>query len=366
MKVALHLEGRAVHGSERQALLIARGLRGRGHDVVASCRATGPVRRALEEAGVRTTGVRPRGDVDVVSALRFAMWLRRERPDALLLTSWKRVRVAGWAARVGRVPRVVMRMGGFHAAGHDLSGRLQRHAFTRWYDAIVANSGTVRDHVLADLPQFPAASVHVIPNAVEPVRAEPGPIRAELGLAPASVLLLAVGGLVHLKGHDLLVRALASLDPAVHLAIAGGGSEDQRGVVERTGRDAGVAGRVHLLGHRDDVPALLGAADAFVHASRTDSLPNALLEAMSAGLPVVSTAVGGVPDALAAKPGAPPAGWVVPREDAAALAAALAEVVRGLRSGDPGVAERRAEARRRAGRCFGVDRMIQAYEAVLR
>src|SRR5690606_8386847 len=97
MKIALHVDGPIIRGNEEQALQIARLLKERGHEVVVSCRANGPVQRAMHDIGVRTTGIRPRGDVDVWSALRFAFWLRRERPDAVLLTSWVRAFIAGWA-----------------------------------------------------------------------------------------------------------------------------------------------------------------------------------------------------------------------------------------------------------------------------
>lgn len=365
MKLALHLEGCTVRGGERQALLIAAGLVRRGHDVIASCRAEGAVRTALEAVGARTTGIRPRGDVDVFSALRFSRWLRQERPDAILLTSWKRVPVAGWAARRGGVPRIAMRMGGIHRLRGGGRSRLQRLAFTRWYDMIIANSDTVRRHVLRGLPSFRESAVPVIHNAVEPRSAAPAPIRAELGIPRDAVLLVAVGGLQPLKGNDLIAAAVSRLDLAVHVVVAGEGTAAQAAAVDAAVRAAGVQDRFHLLGLRDDVPALLAASDIFVHASRTDSLPNALLEAMAAGLPIVAAEVGGVREALAAREGRGAAGWIVPRDDHEALALALAKVVEGVRTGEPGVRQRAAEARWRSESWFGVERMIDAYEAVL-
>lgn len=365
MKLALHLDGRAVRGSERQALMIASGLLRRGHIVVASCRGEGPVREALEAAGVHTTAIRPRGDVDIVSTLRFAAWLRREGPDAVLLTSWKRVPVAGWAARLAGVPKVAMRMGGIHRIRPGLGGRLRRMAFGRWYDLIIANSEGARSVLRADLPDFPESAIPVIHNAVEPPVAEAADIRAERGVPAGAVLLLAVGGLEPLKGNDLLARALSQLDDDVHVLVAGGGTPEQRADVERAVRGAGVAERFHLLGVRRDVPALLSAADVFVHPSRHDSLPNALLEAMAAGLPVVCTEIGGAGEALAARDGRGPAGWIVPRDDAGALAGSLRTVVRAVRTGARAAAARAEEARWRAEHWFGPDGMVEAYEAVL-
>lgn len=365
MKLALHLEGRAIRGGERQAVLIAAGLVRRGHEVVASCRAEGAVRAALEAAGARTTGVRPRGDVDIFNALRFSWWLRQERPDAILLTSWKRVPVAGWAARRGGVPRIAMRMGGIHRLAGGGRSSIQRLAFTHWYDMIIANSDTVRRHVLRGLPSFPPSAVPVIHNAVEQRSAAPAPIRAELAIPRDAVLLVAVGGLEPLKGNDLLAAALARLDAVAHVVVAGEGTAAQTAAVDAAVRAAGVRNRFHLLGLRRDVPEVLAASDIFVHASRTDSLPNALLEAMAAGLPIVATEVGGVREALAPREGRGAAGWIVPRDDHEALGLSLAKVIEGVRTGDRGVRQRAAEARWRSENWFGVEPMIDAYEAVL-
>lgn len=365
MKLALHLEGRTVRGGERQALLIVGGLVGRGHDVIVSCRARGSVRAALEGAGARTTGVRPGGDADIFNALRFSWWLRQERPDAILLTSWKRAPVAGWAARRGGVPRIAMRMGGIHRLAGGGRSRLQRLAFTRWYDMIIANSDSVRGHVLRGLPSFPPSAVRVIHNAVEPQGAAPAPIRAELGIPSGAILVVAVGGLQPLKGNDLLAAAVARLDRVVHVVVAGDGTAAQTAAVDAAARAAGVRDRFHLLGRRGDVPGLLAASDIFVHASRTDSLPNALLEAMAAGLPIVATEVGGVREALAPREGRGAAGWIVPREDHEALGLSLAKMVQGVRTGDPGVRQLGAEARWRSERWFAVEPMVDAYEAVL-
>ena len=111
MKIAIHADGPTIRGNERQVLLIASGLHARGHAVVVSCRGGTPVEAAFHEAGIRTSPVRPRGDADLYHALRFVAWLRRERPDAVLLTSWNRAFVAGWCAHRASVPRVVLRLG---------------------------------------------------------------------------------------------------------------------------------------------------------------------------------------------------------------------------------------------------------------
>src|SRR5688572_4815080 len=93
-------------GLQRILLDVAVGLRARGHEVVASCRPGSGLDTAFREQGLRTTGVRPRGDLDVISRLRFRRWLARERPDALFIGTWKRMHAVGWAGRATGVRRI--------------------------------------------------------------------------------------------------------------------------------------------------------------------------------------------------------------------------------------------------------------------
>lgn len=364
MKFVIHVDGEDVRGNERQALLIATGLRARGHDVAVSCRARGPVREALAAAGVRTTGIRPRGDADPVNGLAFTAWLRRERPDAVLLTSWKRLFGASLAARAAGVPRIVFRLGGpQEIPPRGASAWKKRRAFRRQIDAVVANSPDIRRIVGEMAPFFPADRVHVVLNAVPPATAAPAELRREIGAAADEVVLLSVGTLAAHKRFGVLLEAFAALPPGARLVIAGDGP--LRGELQDAADRLGVGARVHLLGAREDVPGLMAAADAFVLASRRDSLPNAMLEAMSAGLPTVAADFMGARSALDATAERPAAGWLVPVDQPEPLAAALAEVVAGIRIGAPQVAACAAEARRRAEHWFSPERMVDGYEAVL-
>jgi glycosyltransferase involved in cell wall biosynthesis len=363
--VAFHVEGATIRGNERQLLEVARELGERGHRLVVSCRAGGPVQAAFEGAGIRTTGVRPRGDLDLASAARFARWLRRERPDAVLLTSWKRALAAGWAARRAGVPRVALRVGGVHAIPPGARGWKYRRALVRYVDAVIANSSLVREHLLAHVPGLAPGAVYLVPNGVRPRPAPPAPLREELGIPAGAVLAAAVGGLEPRKGFDVLLRALACAGrPDLHLVVAGEGPrlEALRG---RAG-ELGVAGRVHWLGQRADVPAVLSAADLFVLSSRSEGMSVAMLEAMAARRPVVSTDVGGARDALAPRSARPAAGWIVPPGDPAALAGAMGEVADGLGRDPAAVRARVEEAAWRLRHWFTVEAMVDGVEAALR
>lgn len=357
MKLVAHNDGHELRGNERQLLLIATGLRDRGHDVVVSCRAEAALQQELQARSIRTTPIRPRGDLDLLASWAFRGWLRAEQADAVLLTSWKRVLSGAWAAHRAGVRRVVVRLGIVRAA--PAQGRRAwrlRRAFENYVDTLVVNSSDVAQAWLSSAPWFPPERLQVILNAVQPVAGKAARVRDGLALPDGAKLVASVGALESRKGVDLTLRALTQLPTHVHLLVAGTGPE--RDMLESMARSLGVAERTHWLGFRRDVPDLLAASDAFVLPSRQDSLANSLLEAMAAGVPVVATAGTGVADALAPRDGRPRAGWIVAPEDDAALAAALSEALSGS-------AAERSEASFRASEWFAVDRMVEQYERVL-
>ena len=143
--------------------------------------------------------------------------------------------------------------------------------------------------------------------------------RQALGL-PEGPLVGTVGRLAAVKNQAMLVRAIATLRARgrpVSLALVGDG--DERPALEALARELGVADLVHVLGWRTDVARVLGCLDVFALSSWTEGLPMAVLEAMAAGTPVVSTAVGDVPRVLEGGR----VGRLVPIDDDAALAATL-------------------------------------------
>jgi glycosyltransferase involved in cell wall biosynthesis len=361
----MHVDGEIVRGNERQTIRIAAGLRERGHDVVVSCRRGSTVQDALEAAGLRTTGIRPRGDADLWHAARFAAWLRREAPDAVLLTSWKRAFIGAAAARAAAVPRRLFRLGAIQPLPAGIRGLPDRLGLARWCHGVIVNSRAVEEHVRQALPDLHPDRLITILNGIEPQPAPPAPLREMLGLPAGAVIVLAVGGAEARKGFDLIVECAPALDPRVHVVLAGGGPPDRQARLRERARELGVEHRVHFLEWRTDVPALLAASDVFVLSSRAEGMSVAMLEAMAAGLPVVATDVGGVWDAIAARDGRPAAGWIVPPEDPRALGEAVDAVFQGLRTDATEVHARIAEARWRMDHWFSLARMIDGYEAAL-
>jgi glycosyltransferase involved in cell wall biosynthesis len=185
-------------------------------------------------------------------------------------------------------------------------------------------------------------------SVVAPPRAdddERRALREKLGADEGARLVLAVGRLSREKGHADLVRSFAAvceLHPALNVRLVIVGEGPEREGVEAEARAAGVLGRVVFAGHTSNVRPYYAAADVLALPSHSEGSPNVLLEAMAAGLPVVATAVGGVPEIATDEENA----LLVPAHDTAAFAAALGRVLT-----DEGLAGRlgRAAAERAVG-----------------
>ena len=181
-------------------------------------------------------------------------------------------------------------------------GQVAEHrATTHLADRVITVSEGSRQTFLAR--GYPAEQFVCIHNGIElpPERplGEARRLRAELGLCASAPLLLTVARMTSQKGHSTLLQAAPKVlahYPQACLAWVGDGPE--RPQLEAQARALGLAENIRFLGQRDDVPALLGAADLFVLPSRFEGHPLAALEALGSGLPVVGTRVCGLDEAV--------------------------------------------------------------------
>lgn len=166
--------------------------------------------------------------------------------------------------------------------------------------------------------------LHVLRNGVDLDAFHPMPRdEARLATGMRGRSLLCVGNLVELKGHHLVIEALARLPADVHLTLVGTGPREAR--LRELASGLGLAQRVHFAGRRpqSQLPAFYNAADALVLASSREGMPNVVLEALACGTPVVATRVGGVPEVVRGRD----AGVLAGERSADALARALARLL---------------------------------------
>ncbi len=339
-------------GGELQVFLLLEGLRKRGHHSVLLCP---PESRSLREAARRGIEARPIRAGNEWS-LRSMWEIRREllasAPDLVHLHTGRANWLGGLAAWYLGLPALTTRRMD-RAVKRDVRTRFM---YGRVVRRAVAISGAVRARLIEG--GVPAAMIRLIPSAVDPELLYPQhgrtAVRAAAGLAETP-LLLVVAALVHRKGVDLLLAALARLaEEGLHPALWIAGQGPAGPALEKQARELRVGGRVRFLGQRGDVADLLSACDIFILPSRHEGLGVAALEAMAAGRPIVATRVGGLAEAVVHER----TGLLVPPEDPEALATALARLLR-----DPALRARlAAEGPARIAEGFRADDLVEAYE----
>ena len=202
-------------------------------------------------------------------------------------------------ALAGRISGVKV-VAGIRVADPSRARHRAERWIARWVQKFVCVSQSVADFS-ATTALLPREKLCVIPNSVDIARfanAEPADGEA-LGLPPQRRFLIAVGRLDKQKGFDWLLPLLPRIfaeRPSHDLLLVGDGPE--RSALQLQAKELGIDGRIHFLGWQPNVPGLLKLAELLVLSSRWEGMPNVLLEAMAAGLPVVSTAVEGAAEIL--------------------------------------------------------------------
>lgn len=357
LRIVAHNGAPVWGGAEIALCRLLAGLRERGHrtrlyynrEVVGE-----PARR---EFGLETRRLHLGGDVALHHAVRLGRALRSFEADALIVGTFRKLLLAALGGRLAPDVRVVARIG----LSTDTPRNLKyRFVFRRWVDWIVLNDHELRSSYREALPDFPESRLVTIHKGVEVPRrtASDDAVRRELGIAKEAPVIGAVARLAEQKRLDRLIRVTARLAPEVHCLIAGEGPERVR--LEALVRAENVADRVHFLGFRNDVGDVLHALDVLVLTSERESLANAMLEALAAGVPVISTPVSGAAEALSPLSDGRRPGFVVEGG-----VEALARAVKVLVERPDERARMAAAARERARSDFSPDRMVERWEAVL-
>jgi glycosyltransferase involved in cell wall biosynthesis len=285
---------------------------------------------------------------------RLYCLLHRERP--VILHTW--MFHANIPGRVlGRLTRVPIVISSERTMGMESRWRYWLNRITEpLNDRAVCVSQQVADFVVWQVG-IPRQKTVVIPNGIALRDFEHLPTqqqaRTALALSSDQMLIGTVARLDPVKRLDVLLRAMESLRD-VYAVIVGDGPERTR--LETISGRSELAGRVHFAGQQDDVRAWLAAMDMFVLSSDWEGMPNAMLEAMAAGLPVIATAVGGTPEVVVDGV----TGLLVPPRDPAALAEAIARLLR-----DPQLRRQMGQAgQERVKAQFNISTTIRRTEAL--
>ena len=362
-------------GSATNTLLTAAGLPGRFRSSLIYGRTRDLPARARELRGtVEMVEVAelvrdPSPVKDLVALLKLYRLIRRGQFDIVHTHSSKAGILGRIAARLARVSHIVHTPHGHVFTGY--AGRIVTTLFilverwlARFTDRII---GLTEEEVWEHLDREIGApeQFESIPSGIDlerfstrPVGFDRSGIRASLHLPNHAFLIGSVGRLEPVKGHAYLLQAFATLAPrfpALYLALVGDG--ELADALRASAQRSGIADRVLFLGWWDDVTVLLQAFDLFVLPSLNEGMGRALVEAMAAGLPIVASRAGGIPEVL--EDGE--AGLLVEARSAPGLAQAIEELLL-----NPVRRVRLGTAARERARAYSVEAMLRKIEALYR
>ena len=341
-----HLDcGRQWRGGQAQVMWLMEGLARRGvHNLLLAPR--GPLLERARAQRIEHRAWSPRGDLDLAALWSASRVLSAARPHIVHCHDARSHALGVTAARLARVPVVVV------SRRVALSPR-------GWWSALkyrmpVDRYLCVSDAVMEAMRRagVPQKRLVRVPDGIPAsVPAPPPDLRTRAGIEPGALVVVTVAALTAEKRHQDLLEAAASVCPmlpGVHFVWLGEGP--CRGALERQRDQLGLTGRVHLLGFHPEAAGLMHGATVAALASEQEGIGTSLIEAQAAGIPVVATAVGGIPEAIVDGV----TGKLVPARCPEALAAALFDVLT-----HPEKARELGRAGREKAGEFHIDRTVE-------
>jgi len=355
-KTILHLStSSGPGGAERMISTLTAALNGGQVRVVVGLFRSGWLQDECERLGVRTIVIPIAGALGLRWFLGYWNLIRKERVALIHAHEFSAI-ACGWIlAKLAGLPFVAT----VHGKNYFWEKWRRRAAYrlVSRYGNLVAVSADLKQFV-CDKVGIAERRVRVIYNGVSPAQMvteeEARRCKVELGIVGCQPVLGVVGSLYPVKGHRFLISAMPEIIrrwPGVVLLVIGRGELEV--TLKAQAEELGIGANIRFLGMRQDVPMLLSVLDVFVLPSLSEGLSLALLEAMSAGKPVVATAVGGNPELV--DQGL--TGFLVPSEDAGSLASKLVELVQ-----DPSMMQRFSrQGAQRVRQLFSLEQMVRQY-----
>jgi L-malate glycosyltransferase len=321
-----------VGGTETQAVELALRMGAAGYEVtLGSLRAQGPLLERLRGAPIAVKEFHPRGGIDspegIYQIVRLSWFLRRAKFNVVHTHDlWSNL-MGVPAARLAGVPAIVSSQRDLaHFDWYKGSRRVWLRRIQNLSNIVLANSTPVRDALIAE-DRFAPEKLRVIRNGVDIEKFQGSGEREVLFPNIENGKLIVLVGNMHsdVKGHPWLIASAPAVlreFPSTRFVLVGDG--EARDSFAKQVSELGLSRNFLFLGRRRDVPRILSSCDIAVLPSRAEGLPNAVLEYMAAGLPVVASRAGGIEELV--EDGV--TGLLVPVEDSAALSAAFLRYLR--------------------------------------
>ncbi len=352
---------RTWRGGEQQTLYLARGLKERGQETAVVCQPGSPLGARARQENLDVIELAMRGEADIVAACRLARLIRKRGCDIVHMhTSHAHTLgcLASWIARQGA--RIVTRRVAFPTKKHLASKMKYRYGVHKY----IAVSAAIRQ-VMIDGGIEPER-IAVVHSGTDVSRFDHqedlSSLRTEFNIELGRPVLGNVGRLETVKGQAVLIDAMPAVlqeFPQTILLFVGSGDAEKE--LETKCRKLGIESSVVFAGFRDDIPRVLKLFDLFVMPSLAEGLGTSVLDAMAAGVPVVASDVGGIPEIVKSEKN----GLLVPPRNPVTLAQAIVRLLKNR----PEAARFAAAARETVRKKFTVDAMVEGnisvYEKVL-
>ena len=318
----------------------------------------GWIQERCESRGIRTAVIPTQGMADWRWATRFRQLLKQERVDVIHAHEFDANVQGAFVAALSGIPIVAT----VHGKNYFYE-KLRRRLAYRWvsrHATMVAVSENLKEFIVEQV-KISRDRIKVVYNGVDVVphcdQADVERCKRELGIPAQDQIVGVVGNLYPVKGHQYLIDGIPTVlkaCPNTSFIFAGRGQLEPE-LKERVHR-LGLSQRVHFLGLRQDIPRILAILNVFVLPSLSEGLSMAILEAMSAGKPVVATQVGGNVELILDQE----TGYIVPPRDSQALASRLVALLT-----DRQLAARFAEkGQQRAEGQFSLGTMVRTYQSL--
>lgn len=348
MKV-VHVEnGKNLYGGAMQVAYLLEGLAARGVENILVCPPNSAIGQRFKAGNlVRVVEIAP-SSLDIRFAFALAKLLRAEKPDIAHLHSRRGADVFGAvAAWRTKTPSILSRR-----IDNPVRTFWSRQKF-RYYDRIICISQGIKNVLLE--AGIEEARLNVVRSTVDAGPWEHPESKStfarEFGLPSDALYVGVVAQLIERKGHHVLLEALRTMPERDKLRILIFGKGPQREMLERMVSAMRMQDIVHFTGFRDDLPRWMGALDLLVHPALMEGMGISLLQASAAGVPIVASRVGGIPEAV--RDGV--SGILVPPNDAVALRTAMSELI-----ADPNLRQQFGAAGRRiVAEEFSIDKMVE-------
>lgn len=344
-------------GQEIRILEEARGMMARGHEILVICPRESRIFEEASKRGVKAIAL-PIGRKRVQGVIALRSWLKNNPVDIINTHSSTDTWLTALACKTLTNPPPLVRT-------RHISAKIPNNLSTRWLytkatQHIVTTGESLRQQLIRD-NGYPECMITSVPTGIDPQRFRPGSkgaAKEQLGLAPEFNYLGIIATLRSWKGHLYLLEAFAACDlPQWRLLVVGEGP--MREPIQEKIAALGLGERVQLVGQQDCPELWMQALDLFCLPSyANEGVPQAILQAMLSGLPIVTTTVGAITEAVVDRK----TGIIVAPRDVLSLKSGLLEFINSP--------ERRAEyglrARKVAEENFSLENMLSKMEAIFR